>query len=257
MPRPIIMWRWRQPARTDSPSGNEGAADWRRGEQKKKKPRESLSSLPLLFLINLQVVSSRLAEMIIATAWWPRSPLGCLTPLTPLRSKAADWTIKHPPSLKPLQPHSPANPSWFRAPRKIDTYFFSLLRCSLKCDIINCSSSSFSPPSLLGPPFSFGDLRLRVLGVTEQSSLNVTDHQPPRVWSLEIYRSGKQKKRKEKERSYDPIEGWAKITNKLKDAWLQFFAHSSHLIKTQWVFVAFWPHQPSNLYQRFTPLYSS
>lgn len=53
----------------------------------------------------------------------------CLTSLTPPEQAARlnDKVVS-------------ANLSWFTARRKIDTYF-SLLRCSLKCDIINCSSS--------------------------------------------------------------------------------------------------------------------
>lgn len=69
--------------------------------------------------------------MIIVMARRACSPLACLTSLTPPEQPARlnDKVV-------------PANPSWFKAPRKIDTYF-SLLRCSLKCDIINCSSSPF------------------------------------------------------------------------------------------------------------------
>lgn len=67
--------------------------------------------------------------MIIVMARQACSSLACLTSLTPPEQAARlnDKVVS-------------ANPSWFRAPRKIDTYF-SLLRCSLKCDIINCSSS--------------------------------------------------------------------------------------------------------------------
>lgn len=70
--------------------------------------------------------------MIIVMARQACSSLACLTSLTPPEQAARlnDKVVS-------------ANPSWFRAPRKIDTYF-SLLRCSLKCDIINCSSSSLS-----------------------------------------------------------------------------------------------------------------
>lgn len=104
MPRPIIMWRWRQPAWTDSLSGNEGAADSRRGTSKKKKskPMQWLCTLPPLSLINLQVVCSGLGEMIIVAAWWPCSQLGCLTLLTPLQSKAARLNDKAPTPSPPL-----------------------------------------------------------------------------------------------------------------------------------------------------------
>lgn len=72
--------------------------------------------------------------MIIVMVRRACSPLACLTSLTPPEQAARlnDKVVS-------------ANPSWFRAPRKIDTYF-SLLWCSLKCDIINCSSS---PPFFL------------------------------------------------------------------------------------------------------------
>lgn len=75
--------------------------------------------------------------MIIVMARRACSSLACLTSLTPPEQAARlnDKVVS-------------ANPSWFRAPRKIDTYF-SLLRCSLKCDIINCSSSFFFFFSLL------------------------------------------------------------------------------------------------------------
>lgn len=112
--------------------------------------------------------------MIIVMARRACSSLACLTSLTPPEQAARlnDKVVS-------------ANPSWFRAPRKIDTYF-SLLRCSLKCDIINCSSSLFFFC------FSFGDLRLWGAGVTEQSSLNVSDHQATasEVWILFDWREG-------------------------------------------------------------------
>lgn len=92
-------------------------------------------------LINLQVVSLQLSAMIIVTARRARSSHACLTSLTPpeLPARLNDKVV-------------PAKPSWFRAPRKIATYF-SILRCSLKCNIINFSSTFFFF-SLLG------DLRL-------------------------------------------------------------------------------------------------
>lgn len=127
-------------ARTDSQS-NEGphihrTTPWRT-------LRQNLS-VAILSLINLQVVSCRLSEMIIVTAWRACPSLACLTSLTPPEQAARlnDKVVS-------------AKPSWFRASRKIDTYF-SLLRCSLKCDIINCSSSLFFSP----PCSSFRDLRL-------------------------------------------------------------------------------------------------
>lgn len=107
-------------------------------------------------------MSCELSKMIIVMARRVCSPLACLTSLTP-PEQAARLNNKV----------ISANLSWFRAPRKIDTYF-SFLPCSLKYDIINCSSSS---SLFFFFHFSFGDLRLRVTGFTEQGSLCVCDHQ--------------------------------------------------------------------------------
>lgn len=103
-------------------------------------------------------MSCGLSSMIIVMARRVCSSLACLTSLTPQEqaTRLNDKVVS-------------ANPSWFRAPRKIDTYF-SLLRCSLKCDIINCTSSPFSSSFFFLLP-SFGDLRWWVTGVTEQGSL--------------------------------------------------------------------------------------
>lgn len=136
-------------------------------------------SVTILSLINLQVVSCRLGEMIIVMAWRACSPLACLTSLTPPEQAARlnDKVVS-------------ANPSWFRAPRKIDTYF-SLLRCSLKCDIINCSSSLFFSSLFL--IWRFKALGLRghraELSQCHWSSVDC-------IWSLEFYSAGKKKKRK-------------------------------------------------------------
>lgn len=106
--------------------------------------------------------------MIIVMARRVCSSLACLTSLTP-PEQAARLNNKV----------VSANPWWFRAPRKIDTYF-SFLLCSLRYDIINCSSS---------PVFFFFLIwRFKALGhgVTEQGSLGVCDHQASacEVWNF-------------------------------------------------------------------------
>lgn len=82
-------------------------------------------------------MSCGLSEMIIVMARRVCSSLACLTSLTP-PEQAARLNNKV----------VSVNLSWFRAPRKIDTYF-SFLLCSLKYDIINCSSSLFFFPFLI------------------------------------------------------------------------------------------------------------
>lgn len=101
---------------------------WWRSENSSGRASKNLAenlSVTISSLINLQVVSCGLSSVIIVTARQARSLLACLTPLTPPEQAARlnDKVIS-------------ANPAWFRAPREIDTYF-SLLWCSLKCNIIN------------------------------------------------------------------------------------------------------------------------
>lgn len=77
----------------------------------------------------------------------------------------------------------------------------------------------------------------------------IISHHTSEVWKC----IGVENKKKRKEGSHDAMEGWTVISEKKKDAWLQFFAHSSHLTKLQWVFGAIWAHTPSDR-RAFFPL---
>lgn len=156
------------------------------------------------------------------------SPLACLTSLTPPEQVARlnDKVVS-------------ANLSWFRAPRKIDTYF-SLLRCSLKCDIINCSSFFFFfffP--LHNPPCRFLIRRFKALGHRGRWA-GLSQCQPSSsdcLWSLEVFSAEVKKRKKswvtaraEKQNS-DGCRRWVLLV-----LWTIFI-----LVWLKWIYRALWP----------------